>query len=85
MGIAFITAKAEKFQHERDAEFEKQFGSPNLFSGLPEEILQEYRFKAWTAEVPGIGTPVLIFRSEGLVRAFHMNLDRKSTRLNSSH
>jgi hypothetical protein len=74
MGIAFITAKAERFQHQRDAAFEEQFGTPNLFSGLPEEILQTYRFKALTAEVPGIGTPVLIFRSEGQVRAFHMNL-----------
>ena len=74
MGIAFITAKAERFQHQRDAAFEEQFGTPNLFSGQPEEILQTYRFRALTEELPGIGTPVLIFRSEGQVRAFHQNL-----------
>lgn len=74
MGIAFITAKAERFQHQRDAAFEEELASPNLFSGLPEQIRHTYRFRALSSEVPGIGTPILIFRSEGQIRAFHLNL-----------
>jgi hypothetical protein len=74
MGIAFITAKAERFQHQRDEAFKKELGSPNLFSGLPEAIIHTYRFKAIAEEIPAPGTGVLIFRSEGLVRAFHLNV-----------
>ena len=74
MGIAFITAKAEKFKHQRDAAFEQELGSANLFSGLPEQVHHTYRFKALTEQVPEAGTPVLIFRSEGAIKAFHLNL-----------
>jgi hypothetical protein len=55
MGIAFISAKAERFQHQRDEAFENELGSPNLFSGLPEAVLQTYRFKATTDEIPAQG------------------------------
>ena len=48
--------------------------SPNLLSGLPETILHTYRFKALTEEIPDLGTAVLIYRSEGLIRAFHLNV-----------
>jgi hypothetical protein len=73
MGIAFITAKAERFKHQRDAAFEDQLLSENLFSGLPEIVRSTYRCRCVVDELPEIGTPVLLYRSEGKINVFHLN------------
>ncbi len=74
MGIAFITDKAKKFQHQRDAAFEQELASANLFSNQPETVLLSYRFKTMTEDVLSVGMPVLIYRSDNCVMAFQFNL-----------
>src|SRR5208282_3504304 len=73
MGIAFITAKAEKFRHQRDAAFGEQLASKNLLSGLPETVRSTYRCKSLVKELPDVGTPVLLYRAEGKIKVFHLN------------
>jgi predicted mannosyl-3-phosphoglycerate phosphatase (HAD superfamily) len=73
MGIAFIASKAEKFKHQRDAAFEEQMASENIFSDLPDTVQPTYRCKSVTDDLPEIGTPLLLYRSKGKVDVFYMN------------
>lgn len=63
MGIAFITAKAENFQHQKDEAFEEQFNAENLFSALPDSIKPTYRCMACVEDLPEVGAGVLLHHS----------------------
>ena len=73
MGIAFITAKAEKFQHTRDAAFEEQHASANLFSALPDTTNELFRCKGTADVIPEIGTVVLLYNTQAEIRVFDLN------------
>lgn len=73
MGIAFITAKAERFKAKRDKEYEEQLTSENLFSGLPDAIAQTYRCKSTSAQLPAAGTMVLLYISGNSILVLHLN------------
>lgn len=73
MGIAFITAKAEKFKGRRDKAYEEQLESENLFSGIPEIVARTYRCKATAGELPVTGTMVLLYSSGETVLVLHLN------------
>jgi len=73
MGIAFITAKAKKFKHQRDAAFEDQIASPNLLSALPEQIATAFRCKLTGEQMPNIGTRVLVYGSGEQISVFEQN------------
>jgi hypothetical protein len=73
MGIAFISAKAKKFKHQRDAAFEQQMASENIFSNLAEVVQATYRCKAIVDDLPEIGTPVLLYRPKARVEVYFMN------------
>lgn len=73
MGIAFITAKAERFKAKRDKQYEEQFASENLFSGLPDTIARTYRCKPTSDHLPAAGTMVLLYDSGGSIMVLHLN------------
>src|SRR5207249_4134188 len=73
MGIAFITAKAERYKQRRDAAFEEQLASENLFSAQPENTQWSYRCKSDTEEIPAVGTAVLLYDSGEEIGVFHLN------------
>lgn len=74
MGIEFITAKAKKFRHQRDAAFEEQLASENLFSGLPDTVEPTYRCKSTVERVPDVGTMVLLHDANNAISVFHVNI-----------
>ncbi len=43
MGEAFISNKKERFEHQRDKEFEKQLGTPDLMSRMTEVTTTVYK------------------------------------------
>jgi hypothetical protein len=43
MGEAFISSKKERFQHQRDKQFEEQLATEDLLSGLPDVTTTLYR------------------------------------------
>lgn len=47
--------------------------SGNLFSGSPEKIQNEYRCNCTVAELPAVGTPVLLYASNGKIDVFSQN------------
>ena len=73
MGIAFIKAKAESYRHRRDAAFEEQLASENLFSGLPDAVEPTYRCKSTTDGVPAIGTMLLLHDANSAISVFLLN------------
>ena len=74
MGIAFITAKAEKFKHQRDAAYEQEFAQEGVLSALPDKIEQSYRCQLIAQEFPGIGTRVLLLRSGAEIQVISLNI-----------
>ena len=73
MGIAFITAKAERFKSKREKEYEEQLASENLFSGLPDAIARTYRCKSTSDQLPAAGTMVLLYSSGSNILVLHLN------------
>lgn len=73
MGIAFITAKAERFKAKRDKEYEQQLASENLFSGLSDAIARTYRCKSTGDQLPAAGTMVLLYISGNSILVLHLN------------
>ena len=66
-------AKAKRFKHHRDAAFEEQIASENIFSKLPDAVQSTYRCKTVIDVLPEIGTPVLLYRSDAKIKVFYMN------------
>lgn len=61
MGEAFISAKKEKFEHQRDIAVENDFTSENLFSRMPDVSTTEYRCVLTSGDYkPDIGDAVLV-------------------------
>lgn len=73
MGIAFITAKAERFKAKQEKEYEEQLASENLFSGLPDAIARTYRCKSTSTQLPAAGTLVLLYTSGESILVLHLN------------
>jgi hypothetical protein len=73
MGIAFITAKAERFKARREKEYEEQLASENLFSGLPDAITRTYRCKSTSDLLPATGTMVLLYCSGDSILVLCLN------------
>src|SRR5580698_7356064 len=73
MGIAFINAKAQRFQHARDIAFEEEYTSANLFSALPDTTSEIFRCKAVPHVIPEIGTAVLLYRTRSEIKVFSLN------------
>jgi len=73
MGIAFITAKAEKFKARRDAAYDDQLATENLLSGLPDSVAQTYRCKSTTSDLPVTGTMVLLYISGNSILVLQLN------------
>lgn len=73
MGIAFITAKAHKYKAQRDAAFEEQVASENLFSGLPDTVAPTYRCKCTSDKPPTPGAPLVLFRSGDEICVLYLN------------
>ena len=70
MGEAFISSKKERFEHQRDAAYEEQLNSENLFSGVPDVVTTVYRCVQTADNVPlEAGDRVLIadLREKNLV------------------
>jgi|SRR5882672_2890370 len=73
MGIAFITAKAEAYKHRREAKYEEQIASKNLFSGLPDAVERTYRCKGTSDELPSMGKMVLLYFTGGQIKVLDLN------------
>ncbi|MGC3957027.1 MAG: hypothetical protein QM813_03395 [Verrucomicrobiota bacterium] len=80
MGIAFIAAKAEKFDQQTDDAFREQFESGNLFSALPDSTSQTFRCRACVSELPPVGAGVLLYNSGNGVHVFLQNVQTGSVK-----
>ncbi len=73
MGIEFITKKSQKFGTVRDAAFEDEFMSTNLFSAVPDATSELFRCKAVPDAMPEVGTAVLLYSTGAGIKVFHLN------------
>ena len=73
MGIAFITAKAERFKGRREKGYEEHLAAENLFSGLPDTVARTYRCKSTDDQLPAVGTMVLLYDSGGSIMVLDLH------------
>lgn len=73
MGIAFITAKANKYSAQRDAAYEEQIAAENLFSKASDSVADTFRCKCTCGEVPEVGTPLVLYLCNGGIKVLHLN------------
>jgi hypothetical protein len=63
MGFEFIAAKSKKYTHRRNEKFAERMKSKNIFSGVGEETVHQFRCKAVGDTLPEVGMGVLLFQS----------------------
>ncbi len=73
MGVAFLANKAKSFKHRRDAAFEDQLNTENLFSGLPDVIESEYRCQSTVQNLPSPEDRLLMRRSGDRIEVLFQN------------
>ena len=65
--------KAEAFRHRREKKYEEQLASRKLLSALPDAVAAGYRCTCTTANVPQIGTRVLLYKAHFAVSVLYLN------------
>jgi len=76
MGEAFLSAKKERFDHDRDNAVRKEFKAGNLLSLLPDILTDEYRCRLTSPEYkPTVGDRVVVASlNSARVEVLHRNV-----------
>jgi hypothetical protein len=75
MGLAFISAKREQFEHKRESAKEAELCGPNLFSSRPDTLTRHYRCVLTDRSISLFRGEELVLaqQGDGEIRVFRQN------------